>query len=327
MKKFILFILGLAIAAYLFNGFKVNASEISYVNVSDKLTVEGAQIRTAGNVGLRFVGKCEIESESIIEYGFLIAFGEVDYNEIVEGIKINKKSVLKISMAALDTENYFYGTITNIPENMYSQDITARPYIKLKDETIIYGIGATRNTAEVAYKVSLDENFEDNEFINSIIAKSEQVFTINGKAYAFLMGMTWGDWLESKYNTSYKDAKFDSLDDYADWYWKTYAFEAANKWLSPFKKYIDETTIEQNGIKYKNVAYVLYDGSLFIAGEDQRLQYGGLAFYNKSGELLVWERYTPFGLFHNDWYIRENGNTQYKDTLIKATNYNVVYDD
>lgn len=330
MKKKIVLFLALVIMMLTAFNITIKADEII---VSNDLVVEGAQIRIGGNPGLRFVGKSTYvnEEQSVVEYGFLIAFGNVDYEIInFEAEKVNNKSLLQIKMSTLDEEETgrFYGTITGIPESMLAQDFTARPYLKLENGKIIYGIGTTRNMSQVAYRVSLDEEFEDNEYINSIISKSEKVFTINNKPYKFIQGMTWEEWLDSKYNTSYKDSKFDSLDEYAQWYMHNIFYDTINKWISPFFKYIDKTTIERGEVRYYNISYVLYDGTLWIAEEDDRLQFGGLCFYNKNNELVAWERYVPFSLFGNDWYIRDNNqNTQYRSTVIQADNYRVVYDD
>ena len=58
--------------------FKVAANA---VETSELITVQGAQIRTTGNAGIRFVAKEEYEGTNETAWGIILAYGEAEAND------------------------------------------------------------------------------------------------------------------------------------------------------------------------------------------------------------------------------------------------------
>ena len=82
MKKRFLFIYILFIVISIFSAFTISASS---TDVS--IEVEGAQVRTVGNAGIRFVGNVnDYDCTNVTKYGMVLAFGEI---ENIEDLYIN----------------------------------------------------------------------------------------------------------------------------------------------------------------------------------------------------------------------------------------------
>jgi len=142
-SKILIFTFLFTFVALLFCGLKVNATTPS---TSDLIKVQGAQVRTVGSAGIRFVGTVDpsYDKSNVTAYGISIAFGEANVDQIVVGGIVNEKSVLSAQVSTLDG-NYYYINLTNIPATMYAQKVTARSYVVDNGE-IVYGDTATSRT-------------------------------------------------------------------------------------------------------------------------------------------------------------------------------------
>ena len=141
----------LVVAFFMFLGIKANATPVT---TNDQIEVLGAGVRTSGNAGIRFVGSVgTFDTTNVKAYGIAIAFGEVDVDSVVLGATVNGKSVLTATDDALDESGYFYVVLYGVPEASYTQDVTARAYVVLNDDSVVYAATkTTRNLAEVAIK-------------------------------------------------------------------------------------------------------------------------------------------------------------------------------
>lgn len=135
----------LLIVALAFN-FKAKAEVATTID----LTVVGAQVRTEGNAGIRFVAKYT-GSETVKEYGILFALGEVEASKI----ELGTEDVYGASVTSQDDNNQYYVTIYEVPEAAYVKAITARAYVVLEDGSVVYATTATsKSLAEVSLKAA-----------------------------------------------------------------------------------------------------------------------------------------------------------------------------
>ena len=141
-KKIFIIILLFTFFILLTNTVNVKAT----VSTSNEILVTGAQVRTNGKIGIRFVGKTEGNYD---KYGITIAYGEVDTEEIVLGNIVSNKDVLFAETSEKDENNQFYITLIDIPEEMYLQNVTARAYVKKGNDIIYSTDSVTRNLIEV----------------------------------------------------------------------------------------------------------------------------------------------------------------------------------
>ena len=67
--------------------FAFNANVKAAYETSDDIIVFGAQVRTIGNQGLRFLAYEEYQGENETAYGVILAFGkaEADENFVIDG--------------------------------------------------------------------------------------------------------------------------------------------------------------------------------------------------------------------------------------------------
>ena len=138
MKNKIVYLLCFVFLVFTMNFMHVNADGVV---ASSEISVIGAQVRTTGNAGIRFVGEIgDLDTSYIKKYGVMVAFGDVEINDdFVLGGKINDKEILNAEVSSLTNNGQFFITLYNIPESDYSQDITARAYVVTKDDEVIYG--------------------------------------------------------------------------------------------------------------------------------------------------------------------------------------------
>ncbi|MFA6662582.1 MAG: hypothetical protein WCS56_06070 [Bacilli bacterium] len=93
--------------------------------------VDGAQIRTTGNQGLRFVASVD-ELPSDFTHGFYVSIGENTKDEMISAIEgeqevVNGNKLIKKIDDTTDTT--FSLVIYNIPASAYTQDITAIAFV------------------------------------------------------------------------------------------------------------------------------------------------------------------------------------------------------
>ena len=171
-SKLLIFTLLFTFICLLFSTLQVEASS---PQTSNQITVKGAQIRTSGAVGIRFVGHVEDayleENDNITRYGMLLAYGECDVTEIVKGATINGKEVLNAEVTKLSSDNYFYINLINVPQDMYGQKITTRSYV-INNGEIVYGdTGVERSLGQVA--LATKDQISDSELVDTIYESIE----------------------------------------------------------------------------------------------------------------------------------------------------------
>lgn len=133
--------------------FKVAANA---VETSELITVQGAQIRTTGNAGIRFVAKEEYEGTNETAWGIILAYGEAEANDefVIDGT-VNGKAVLKGEVTSTK-EGVFTATLYNVPTDAYAQVVTARAYVVDGDKVVYSQNVAVKSLAEVALKAKND---------------------------------------------------------------------------------------------------------------------------------------------------------------------------
>ena len=121
------------------------------VNTSDSISVRGAQVRTTGSPGIRFVASIDssYDTDNVTAYGISIAFGDVDASEIIIGGTVNGKSVLSAQVSSVTESNFYYINLIDIPESMYGQKVSARAYIVENGNTIYSSSKTTRSLGQV----------------------------------------------------------------------------------------------------------------------------------------------------------------------------------
>lgn len=111
-------------------------------------TVNGAQIRTSGTQGLRFVSSIDKTNPTfsrVVEYGTLLIPSEdlSQPSELQIGATLNGHEVAKVPAQYLyketDDTATFTAVIINIKERYYTREYTARAYAILEDGSVIYG--------------------------------------------------------------------------------------------------------------------------------------------------------------------------------------------
>ena len=192
-KLFIVALTFVVVSLFALN-FNVSANT---VETSELITVQGAQIRTTGNAGIRFVAKEEYAGTNETAYGIILAFGEAEANEeFVIGGTVNGKEVLKGEVQSTK-EGAYTATLYNVPEEFYEQKVTARAYVVDGDKVVYSEAVATRSLAEVA--LAAYEDGDRSEFVVKVyeaIQKAETTLYYNGGEYK---GMA--DFRVTGYNT------------------------------------------------------------------------------------------------------------------------------
>ena len=155
MKKLVKISLSLLIVFACF--FLVRLSVSATASTSDGIKIEGAQIRTDAKSGIRFVANYkdyEVPAgRAVAKYGVCVAYGKADANDVTKGNNVNGKSVAFAEDSELDNDEnkQFFLTVWNIPTANYEDYITARAYVILDNDDIVYGTTSTaRNVADVA---------------------------------------------------------------------------------------------------------------------------------------------------------------------------------
>ena len=123
-NKKILFLI-LTFVALIMSMFSIDLNiNASTVNTSNQIYIEGAQIRTSGMPGIRFVGslKESYNKTNVSGFGIVVAFGAVDVDDIIIGETVNGKKVLNTETSGIDESNHYYPRCTG----------THRPYGRQK---------------------------------------------------------------------------------------------------------------------------------------------------------------------------------------------------
>ena len=137
------------------------SKEYNYTPVEVQ-TVNGAQIRTTGAQGLRFIStidKTNPAFANVVEFGtVLIPTADLtDLSELTIGATLNGHTVAKVpavNLYADDAETVtFTAVITNIAEKNYAREYTARAYAIMENGSVVYGdTSASRSVYGIAKK-------------------------------------------------------------------------------------------------------------------------------------------------------------------------------
>lgn len=164
-----------------------------FVNAQDKdIAIEGAQIRTQGTQGLRFVAKIEKAKFDLTvgenaNFGILLVpQSSVDYNTVinkdVEEILIvpainifSRESVENIGLMYDSEYVYFSAVLMNIPKEFYGTEIIARAYVK-NNNNYIYSDQIKRSVKFVAEQIIKDGDatVEHKECALTVLEKYEK---------------------------------------------------------------------------------------------------------------------------------------------------------
>lgn len=105
------------------------ASKAKAEVASSDVNVLGAQVRTEGQAGLRFVGSYT-GADEVVKYGVAVALGNADAEAVKAGAKAE--------VSEQDEAGQYYVTVYNIPEAAYLQEISALAYVVLADESVVW---------------------------------------------------------------------------------------------------------------------------------------------------------------------------------------------
>lgn len=157
MKKVRIGLLGLTVFVLAFFFYANLSLKVSATTptTDSNLVIEGASVRTVGNPGIRFEGNqtgfVVPAGKTVVGYGIVLAYGQASANaSLVVGGTVNTKNVTNKDVDEVDENGKFYITVINIPSSAYAQYMTARAYVKLSDDSYIYGTSVSvRNLAQV----------------------------------------------------------------------------------------------------------------------------------------------------------------------------------
>ena len=139
--------------------FQVKANELSQ---SDEIHVIGAQVRSSGNAGIRFVGSVgEYDTSNVKTYGLILAYGKTEEEIYIDSV-VNDKEVFCCETDSVNENGYYYVTLYDIPSTQYDVNVSARAYVKDADGNIIYGAShIARSLDEVVFKAYQDNDRSD----------------------------------------------------------------------------------------------------------------------------------------------------------------------
>lgn len=142
------------------------ASLSVYANAipQSNLTIEGAQIRTQGEQGIRFVAKVDKNSFDLVagEYAnfgiIMLPRSMVDHDALITVDTFSVKNVKAKNILTETNEYYeFTAVLTNIPAEFYGTDIVARAYVNAGDR-YVYSDQLCRSVKTVAQMILDDKD-------------------------------------------------------------------------------------------------------------------------------------------------------------------------
>lgn len=155
--------------------YKVNASDMYQ---RDEIQVIGAQVRSVGNAGIRFVASVgEYDISDIKTYGIILAYGETEEEIYIDSV-VNNKEVFICETDSVDDNGYYYVTLYDIPSTQYDVNVSARAYVKDVDGNIIYGQShISRSLDEVVVKAYQDN--DRSEFVCNVYKLIEELTKVD----------------------------------------------------------------------------------------------------------------------------------------------------
>ena len=213
MKKILLSLI------IIFTFISISLTLVKANNETTVKLVDGVQIRTDGNNGLKWVANVTNHKEGN-EYGFLFAQGDVN------DLTIETLDVIIQEVNGLSDNNSFCATMVKFPTSAVAKDITVRAYVKDGD-TYTYSVtSVVRNLAEAALAVYdadpnktfinnvvdyVDKNYKSlNVSCDGVISLSSSKYEANPlnlekefiKDWNALFGTNWTEFNYEEFNTS-----------------------------------------------------------------------------------------------------------------------------
>ncbi|MBQ3055393.1 MAG: heparinase II/III family protein [Oscillospiraceae bacterium] len=156
------------------NSFTIPVSkEYEYKPVELK-TVNGAQIRTTGAQGLRFIStidKSAVDFENVVEYGtVLIPTADLDQlSDLKIGATLKGHTVAKVPAKNIYAEDEstitFTAVITNIAQKNFAREYTARAYAIMENGSVVYGDTSASRSVYAVAKKGLEVGTESEEIL------------------------------------------------------------------------------------------------------------------------------------------------------------------
>lgn len=146
--------------------------------------VQGAQVRTTGTMGLRFVGVInetmlnELESEGAInvEYGFLVLANASTSLLYSNAQAVKAEKIYRSPSSTGGDYRKFTACIINIPTGKYKTKVTVRPYLRYNHPEyglkIMYGTSYSADlysVAKAAYNGNTETSYVKNYLLNNIL--------------------------------------------------------------------------------------------------------------------------------------------------------------
>lgn len=153
MKKIILSLIVFTAALFI----SLKFINVKAATVAPEL-IEGAQIRTDNNAGMKFVANATPVNGAT--YGMVIARGDVN------NLTVETPDTIKGETTTLNDNNQFYITIVNFPEYAYTQNLTVRAYICVDGVYTYSENNVVRNISEVA--IGAAAKGEAGDFISKV---------------------------------------------------------------------------------------------------------------------------------------------------------------
>ena len=148
------------------------------------MCIQGAQVRTTGTMGLRFIGiinetmltELEAEGAKNIEYGFLVISGNNSNLTFENGTIVKANNIFATSEQTGGDYLKFTACVVNLPTSKYKSNITVRTYLRYKDSennrVTLYGEHYTANlysVAKAAYNGNVETTAVKNYLLNNIL--------------------------------------------------------------------------------------------------------------------------------------------------------------
>ena len=161
----------------------------AYTNqTNEEISVEGAQVRTVGKAGLRFVGNVgDYDCSNVTKYGMILAFGDaLAAEDIYIDSIVNEKETVNVEVDSVNEDGRFFVTLYDIPKSFYNQKVSARAYIVDGTEVIYSNSYTCRSLYDVVELAFLDGN--RSEFVKEVY------FSVNGESYGIKYNINGGSW-------------------------------------------------------------------------------------------------------------------------------------
>ena len=219
----------------------------SSAQTSQDIIVEGAQVRTAGKAGIRFVGNVsDYDCTNVTKYGIILAFGDaLDAELIYIDAIVNDKETINAEMDSIDENGRYYVTLYDVPKSFYNQKVSARAYVVDNNEVIYSDSYICRSLYDVVEYAFLDGNRSD--FVKDVY------FSVNGETYSITYNLNGGTW---GYSTK-QEMSLAFLKDFYDFVGYTGTFDefvngdgtpgtrgTFKKWSDYVKGYFDGSGVE-----------------------------------------------------------------------------------